>query len=143
MITQIQEQKIKNYFSNKPVEMVYLFGSQAGGRTTPLSDYDFAVFFKEKLDGHQCFREKLKYAGDLGRILVTEKVDIVNLNQAPVLLCYAVVAARKEIVVRNERKRVDFEHRTLREYFDELYYLKRRTRAGLAKIAERGFELNG
>ncbi|MGB9706928.1 MAG: type VII toxin-antitoxin system MntA family adenylyltransferase antitoxin [Microgenomates group bacterium] len=140
MITNFQKQKISQYFSKQPVELVYLFGSQAEGRVTSLSDYDFAVLFAENLSPEQRFDLKLKFMGDLGEILGTDKVEVLDLNQAPAAFRYSAFAPRQEIYVRNEAKRVDFETQTMSDYFDRQYFLRRHSLNSLANIAKEGFK---
>lgn len=142
MLTQSQKQKIKKYFADQPVDVVYLFGSQATGKVTALSDYDFAVLFKEDVDKGKRFDLKLKYMRDLGTILKTEKVEVLDLNQAPLFFRYSAFAPRQDLLVKDELKRIEFEQRSMSEYFDRLYYLKRHTRYSLAHIAEKGFDLH-
>lgn len=142
MLMQKQLDQIKEYFTTQPVDVVYLFGSQATGKATPLSDFDFAVLFKENISQGKRFDLKLKYMGDLGIILRTDTVEILDLNQAPLYFRYSAIAPRIDLVVKNEPERIDFEQKTMSEYFDRLYYLKRHTKISLANIAERGFGLN-
>lgn len=40
--------KIKLFENYPEIKLVYLFGSQAEGKTGPMSDYDFAIYFDEK-----------------------------------------------------------------------------------------------
>lgn len=115
--------------------MIYLFGSQATKTAGPRSDFDFGVVFETNLSAEERFKKRLQYLGDLGKILRTDKIDVVDLNQAPTHLAYSVIAPREIIFVRNEGKRIDFEQRTLSFYFDRLYYLRRHTLNSLATIA--------
>jgi len=133
-----QQLKLKNYFRNQPVELVYLFGSQAEGKITPLSDYDFAVLFRKDLSSSERFEQKLKYIADLGKLLSTDKVDVLDLNSAPPSFRFAAFAPRQEIYVKDERKRVEFEFRAMEEHFDRLYYLRRHALTSLEKIAKEG-----
>lgn len=138
MLTEFQKQKLKKYFQKEPVLLVYLFGSQAGRRTTPLSDYDFAVLFEENLSPRKRFTLKLKYFGEVGKILGSDKIEFLDLVNAPVHFRYSAFAPRKDIYVKDEGKRVEFEHKTMSEYFDRLYYLRRHSLSSLAKIAKEG-----
>jgi len=133
--------KLKKYFQNQPVVLVYLFGSQAEGKTTPLSDYDFAVLFENNLSPKECFERKLEYITELGKILGTDKIEILKLNTAPANFRYSAFAPRQEIYVRDEGKRIDFEQKTMAEYFDRLYYLRRHSLNSLKTIAKEGFGL--
>lgn len=142
MINQNQLNQLKRYFADQPVDVVYLFGSQATKKTTPLSDFDFSVLFQDCIDSRRRFDLVMKYTVDLGSLFKTDKVDVLDLNRSPLFFRYAAIAPRKDLVVKNERKRIDFEQRTMSEYFDRLYYLKRHTQYSLAGFAERGFGLN-
>lgn len=148
MIINLQKKKISQYFARlsadrakQPVELVYLFGSQTEGKTTPLSDYDFAVLFAHNLDKKSRFNLKLKFIIDLGEILESDKVEILDLNEAPASFRYSAFAPRQEIYIKDEVKRVDFEFQTLGEYFDRQYFLRRHSLTSLASIAKEGLSL--
>lgn len=138
MISTGEKAKISQYFVRQPVELVYLFGSQAERKTTPLSDYDFAILFGENISKKNRFDLKLKFMADLGEILGSDKVEILDLNEAPATFRYSAFASRQEIYIGDEAKRVDFEHRAMSEYFDRLYYLRRHSLNSLANIAKEG-----
>ena len=59
-------------FEARPeVGIAYLFGSQATGKTGPLSDYDFAVYFDEK-DAVQRHKILFRLSVDVMGTLTTE-----------------------------------------------------------------------
>jgi predicted nucleotidyltransferase len=73
--------KLEKLFESYPgVKLVYLFGSQAGGHTGPLSDYDFAVYFDTEMSEPEMFDLKFNIQDELGRKLKTNKVDLIILN---------------------------------------------------------------
>ena len=139
MLTPEQKKQIRAYFQTQPVELVYLFGSQTTKQTTPLSDYDFGILFQQNIDKSKSFDLKLEYMGQLAKILRTDKVDVVDLNQAPLTLLYSTIAPRYDIYVKSEDKRIDFEHKILSQYLDRLYYIRRHSLISLATIAKKGF----
>ena len=138
MITTKQLGKIRDFFKQEPVEVVYLFGSQATGETHSRSDYDFGVVFTDALDKGGRFDKGLKYMAELGSILKTDAVEVVDLNSAPIYFQYSAIAPRHDIYVRDEQKRADFEKHTLTTYFDRLPYTKRHTIESLGMIAREG-----
>ena len=72
--------KLVSVFKTYPkVKLAYLFGSQASGKTGPLSDYDFAFYLDEK-DSLKRFNMQLKLSADISRILKTDDVDVCILN---------------------------------------------------------------
>jgi predicted nucleotidyltransferase len=77
-----------------------LYGSRAGGRPRPDSDWDVAVFVDEGLDAAGRFRLRRELAAALEPALA---VDIVVLNDAPPLLGHRALAG--ELVVDRDRAR--------------------------------------
>ncbi len=101
---------------------VFLFGSQVDGYATPRSDIDLAVLF-ERLPS---LKEELALSVAVQEALGTERVDLVNLNRASLLLRHRAVAGRL-VYERDEEKVSDFIESTIRDYVDyapdlEAYY---------------------
>ncbi|KKU02688.1 MAG: polymerase beta domain protein region protein [Candidatus Amesbacteria bacterium GW2011_GWA1_46_35] len=128
MLTEEQKRKIREYVKDKPVEVVYLFGSQAAGNARPGSDYDFGVLYQKQLNSHQKFEMDLELVTFFQEILKKNKVDVVDLDKAYLRFKYEAIKARKEIFVANNQIRDDFEYEVLRDYLDEMYYMKQTTR---------------
>ena len=141
MITSLNKAQIIDFVKNKPIEVVYIFGSQATGKIKPLSDYDFAVLFDESISSSKRFDLKLELIVFLSKLLKTDKVDVVSLNKAPLAFRYSAITPRLDIYTRSKTKRNEFELKTFQEFLDRVYYIKRHTRVSLAKIAQEG--LNG
>ena len=138
MLTDDQKHRIIQYVQNKPIELVYLFGSQATGRAGPLSDYDFAVLFNDELNASQRFDAKLDLISELLGIVKTDHVDVVDLNVAPNGFCYSAIFPKEELFVRSKEIMSEFEFQTLSETFDREYYVKRHTKESLKIIALEG-----
>lgn len=136
MLTPFQRQKIKEYFAKQPVEVVYLFGSQATGKANKLSDVDFAVLFKPSLSSSKRFDLRLEFMSELGRILKRDDAEVVDLEEAPVALRYSAIAPRHQIYIADDDKRAVFEAETTSRYFDELYFIKQNTYYSLSSIAK-------
>ncbi|MEM0225860.1 MAG: nucleotidyltransferase domain-containing protein [Thermofilaceae archaeon] len=117
-----REALAKIFQAEERILAAYLFGSRAKGYATPESDYDIAVLLSETPRDLLDFYLRLlnKLTDTLG-----DNVDLVILNEAPPELKYQVVKHGKPIHVRNERARVAFESRTIREYLDFSRILKR------------------
>ncbi len=99
------------------VLFAYLFGSAARGSMGPLSDLDIGVYLDEHVD---MFHYRLKIIESITRAVGSERIDVVVLNQSPILLKFAVV--RDGIVIKDrKRERVVFESAVLREYLDTSY----------------------
>jgi len=133
------EQKLREFFSRiDNVPLAYLFGSIVRGEASSLSDIDIAVLFKDNLLEKEAFDFQLKLIGDLMSLLKTNNVDLVVLNDSPLLLTYNVI--RNGIILKsNEPLRVRFETKIMSRYLDEQYHIKRHARESLKRIAESGF----
>ncbi len=133
------EKELTQYFSSKDsVILAYLFGSTVKGDTGRLSDVDIGVLLDEKLSKKDRFDLELKLISEMAILIKKNKIDLVVLNEAPLLLAHNVI--KDGIVLKSdEAERVKFETKILSMYIDEKYYIKRHTEETLKRIAEAGF----
>jgi len=133
------EKELTEYFSSKDsIILAYLFGSIVRGDTGKLSDVDIGVLLDEKLSKKDRFDLELKLISEIAILIKKNKIDLVVLNEAPLLLAYNVI--KNGIILKsNEIERVKFETKTLSMYMDEKYYIKRLTEETLKRIAGAGF----
>jgi predicted nucleotidyltransferase len=103
-------------FARYPVVLAYVFGSQASGATTPLSDIDLAVLLESGVASPGTVQAAL--ISDLMLVVRRSDVDVVILNGAPPLLKQRVISRGRVIYCRDEGARVHFEVAARREYFD-------------------------
>lgn len=128
----------ESIFKKYPVEFAYLFGSHAKSNTTSLSDIDIAVFLDETLTEKQIFGICLEISGELSKEYNTDKIDLVVLNTSPLLLSFDIVATGKILYCADEKRRIEFEARTMSLYFDQQYYYKRHSEFTIDRIAMKG-----
>ena len=99
------------------IVLAYIFGSTASGTRGPMSDYDFAVYLDEP-DVKKRYEIKFRLMGELSRILKTNKVDVVVINDTDnVYLKHAIISEGK-IIFEKEPHKVIVESKILNEYFD-------------------------
>ena len=103
------------------VELAYLFGSHAGSTEGPISDYDIAALFTKMVPPEKTYG----LAHKLATLFMTERVDMVVLNCAPIELRYAVIATGIVIYEVDPVVRAEFEASTLSCYGDFLPILRR------------------
>ena len=103
------------------IELAYLFGSRAGGKIGPLSDVDIAVLYSKTPPARTTYR----MAHNIATRLMTDRIDLVVLNRAPIELRYAAIATGIIIYEVNVAVRVEFEATTLSRYVDFLPVLRR------------------
>lgn len=127
MLTQDQFQRICEFVKDKPIEVVYLFGSQATGEARPNSDYDFGVLYKDSLEDLERSKNNLVLMEFLERMLKVKKVDVIDLKRAYLRFKYEIIKNRKEIYVADKQHRDNFEYEVLRDYLDEMYFMKQTT----------------
>jgi len=141
MITQEQRDKLREYFSSQPVEVVYLFGSQTNGKANKLSDVDLAVLFKEGLSQSERFDLRLEYINKAGEILkMPDKTEVIDLKAVKPMLVYNAIFPKQEIFVRSKKKMIELEMRAVRQYLDMKYYLARINRTQLNLLSQKGFK---
>ncbi len=133
------EKELTEYFSSKDsVILAYLFGSTVRGDTGRLSDVDIGVLLDEKLSKKDRFDLELKIISEIATLIKKNKIDLIVLNEAPLLLAHNVI--KDGIILKStETERVKFETKILSMYMDEKYYIKRHTEETLKRIARAGF----
>jgi len=119
------------------VELAYLFGSAARGELTTLSDIDVAVYLDESLSSEEKFKLQLDLIGELASALKTDKVDLVVMNDAPLLLSYNIIKYGK-LVKSDGRTKVRVESSILSRYLDMKYFFDRHTKLGIERMAKKG-----
>ena len=97
MIADLDINILKTYFRNrKEIAFAFLFGSQAKGRATGLSDVDIGVYFYPEKKHPIEYEEEVFYAGeddiwaDLERILKKE-VELIVLNRVPATIAASAI----------------------------------------------------
>lgn len=134
---------LEEYFALQPgVELAYLFGSQARGKASALSDVDVAVLLDDQLSSQHFFEIRLRIMGDLMDILGINEVDVAILNQATVALRYRVLRDGLLLYCHNRDRLIAFRLQTVNEYLDFKPILERHEQAVLAK-ARKGELLSG
>ncbi len=133
------EKELTEYFSNKDsIILAYLFGSTVRGDTGKLSDVDIAILVDEKISKKDRFDLELKLISETATLIKKNEIDLVVLNEAPLLLAYNII--KTGIILKSsETERVNFETKILSMYMDEKYYIKRHTEETLRRIAGAGF----
>lgn len=110
--------KLKGIFDSfSEIKLVYFFGSKVTGKDGPLSDFDFAVYFDEK-DKKRMFDIKFSLHDKIGRMLGTDKIDVVilNITESPELK-FNIIKEGK-LIFEKEPFKVLIEPEIMNKYFD-------------------------
>jgi predicted nucleotidyltransferase len=113
--------KINNFCrDHSEIILVYLFGSQATGRTGPLSDIDLAFLVDKTITGQSAYPYgyQAHLTSDMISLLGSNNVDVIILNNAPPLLKFQVIHRGEVIFCRSESDRLNFYIRAFNEYQD-------------------------
>lgn len=103
------------FFSEMPeVLAVFLFGSYGTRHQTAQSDIDFAVLFDKRVD----ITEEAAFLANLSSFFRTDKVDLVNLNKAPLNLQFRVVQEGKIVYEMDYATTCDFIEKVIDMYQD-------------------------
>lgn len=141
MLTEEQKEKLNKIFEENDVVLVYLFGSRVRekGRIHRFSDFDFGVLLEKKMRTDEYFDKGLKIAAEIGRILKTDYVDVIILNQAKPFLKYQVVSSGKPVFIKNRGVQILFENQVMKEYQDTKHILETSLRTMVKRIKEGTF----
>lgn len=107
--------KVINYVKqNESVMALYLVGSFGTSYHLPLSDIDFAVISREKMD----FTKQAKILSDFMELLQTDDVDIIFLPGAGLRMQHKVLRCGRPLYTRDAVFLADFIERTIKLYCD-------------------------
>ena len=118
------QKKIADILSNDPsVEFAYLFGSRAAGRADPGSDWDIAVFYKEK--GKTMGWRRFYQEAEISRVLGAEaQITVLNGLNSPLLL-FEIISKGILIVDKAPGRRMVFESRSMAAHYDWQHFQAR------------------
>lgn len=121
MITDQYISQLKAVFDENDVQLAYLFGSYAKSTESPLSDIDIAVFLRNPVSHPEAFDKAILLTHKLIGVFHKNKIDVIILNTAAPSIKFNAIKDGQIIYNQDEKQRVDFEVRTMNEYFDTLY----------------------
>ena len=120
--------------SRNDVLVAWLFGSHARGDAGPLSDVDVAVLLDEAVC-RDLFHAQLTIIGELTGVLGTDEIDVVVLNETPLVLTYRVLRDGVLVYCRDRQAMIDFTWRTATAHLDFKPFLERYERTLLERAA--------
>jgi len=119
MKTKVDIDKLREFFkSESDISFAYIFGSRARGNAGPLSDIDIAVFLDKSFAEARYMDKQSEVLARLTKLFKTNKVDLIVLNEAPLLLAQRVLKYGIPILGRDDIERVRYETQVTRDYLD-------------------------
>lgn len=120
----INDKIVSAYQDDPEIAAIYLFGSVVLENVNALSDIDLAVLFEEQVPKSGYFTRRLSMIPEMQSLLHFSPVELIILNNAPLVLGHRVIARGKILLENNPQFRVRFETRLLSRYLDFLPVLK-------------------
>ena len=114
---------VKQLLSKYPVVLAYLYGSEARGEATTLSDIDIALVVKDGLAPEARLQMELALEVEFASIDPGD-YDVRIINDAPLAVKGEVVQTGTLLFAQTDEVRVDFEASTRDAYFDFLPVLR-------------------
>lgn len=132
--------RLADFFrSQEYVELAYLFGSHAKGKSGPLSDIDVGVYLSRKLDKKERFEKRLELISLLSTLLQTSNLDLVVMNDSPPVLNFKVIEPNCLIFEKNHDLRVEVEVYIMSRYYDRKHHEDFLNREFVKRFKKRGF----
>ncbi|MBI4067337.1 nucleotidyltransferase domain-containing protein [Candidatus Gottesmanbacteria bacterium] len=137
MLKTLQKNKIRKFAKTRPIELIYLYGSQATNQSDLLSDYDFGILFNKSLASKNRFDLRLKLFTDIAKIInvSSDNIDVVDLAEVPLLLQFNIISGRL-LYERNQESKVAFETFVMSRYHDNHHLYDKYLVDTLTKIRE-------
>lgn len=135
-VRKIQIQLESLFKKEKSIVFAYVFGSVAQEQTNRESDVDIAVYFDDnRVD--DLFQERLFLIGKIQPIL-QKLTEVVVLNEVKsTFFKFVIIKEGKVIFERDHGTRVDFELRTMQEYYDYQPFIEEYNKAYLKRNIKR------
>jgi predicted nucleotidyltransferase len=100
------------YRNNPQIALAYLFGSYIDGFANPNSDLDLAILFKKELS----LWEEMAIQAQLTEAIQFEKIDLINLNKAPLRMQFQIIASGQLIYENDPEATEDYLEQLLTRY---------------------------
>jgi len=119
------KQELADFLSReKELLFAYLFGSAIRGGFNKESDVDVALYFNERMSSEKQFQKRIRLMEQLQN-KTERKVEVVNLSEInSIFLKFVIIKEGKVILERDHSFRVDFELKTMNEYYDFQPFLR-------------------
>ena len=117
--------------AHSDIEVAWLYGSRARNTHNQKSDYDLAIAFKnfiaDPLDSR--LRPELlasNWQHIIGSSCLQIKLSVIDINLAPIALCYTVLVDDKPLYIANEMRKLQEENRIMSQWELDYEYSRKK-----------------
>ncbi|MBI3522208.1 MAG: DUF86 domain-containing protein [Chloroflexi bacterium] len=129
-----KQAQLQSLFQTSPVDAAYAQGTASGRRLAgSYADLDVALLLLDKIKTSEFFDYQVYFVSELSKALETNGLDVVILNQASLLQRAQVIKSWSLLFQRDQKRRVQFEARSVMEYLEFQKYDELQSKA----LAER------
>ncbi len=116
----LNPEKLKAIFKDYPyIASVYLFGSHASGKVSPMSDLDIAILLKDDAPkGRELIHEEDYLSYRIASALKVKEVDLTGLNRQRLIFVHNVLKTGRLIYDADPDFRIRFVARVISYYCD-------------------------
>jgi uncharacterized protein YutE (UPF0331/DUF86 family) len=114
-----RQAQLQSLFQTSPVDAAYAQGTTSGRRIAgSYQDMDIALLLLNRVKSSEFFDYQVYFVSELSKALETEGLDVVILNRASLLQRAQVIRSWSLLYQRDEKRRVQFETRSVMEYLE-------------------------
>lgn len=113
---------IKRISKDKEIVALFSFGSITSGDLKPLSDLDFGIIVSNILDRKKLFDKHLNLIGLFNKVLQTDEVDLILMNDAPMRFSHNILKTGKLLFCSDTGALTEFIEKTVKVYLDFKYF---------------------
>src|SRR5437868_4335986 len=114
-----RQAQLQSLFQTSPVDAAYAQGTTSGRRIAgSYQDMDIALLLLNRVESSEFFDYQVYFVSELSKALETEGLDVVILNRASLLQRAQVIRSWSLLYQRDEKRRVQFETRSVMEYLE-------------------------
>src|SRR5437870_659477 len=114
-----KQAQLQSLFQTSPVDAAYGQGTPAARKLAgAFADQSVGLLLHAKVRANEFFDYQVYFVSELSKTLQTEGLDVVILNQASLLQRAQVIRSWNLLYQRDEKRRVQFETRSVMEYLE-------------------------
>jgi len=139
-----KQAQLQTIFQTSPVDAAYAQGTASGRRLAgSYADLDVALLLLDRIQANEFFDYQVYFVSELSKALETSGLDVVILNQASLLQRAKVIRTWSLLFQRDQRRRVQFETRSVMEFLEFQKYDEVQTKALAERTRGERFAVDG